>query len=298
MIVMLATILSPHIAPLQRYRSGMAKMVRINNNADLLRGETEEVEFYTQDRLNEAFLGPEFHMDARYAQMLVNFFICFMYMSGMPLMTWIGFACFFIQFWVDKFLFCNFYRTPPQYSDTMGKMTTQYVGYSIIVHLLMSIWMLGNKAIFESKSFDRQGDISQFEQSYNPLKLHGNLEQAHVVPLATFLVGFVVLWFINVQTKEFTHFTKKFINCITCSGGAQHDKLVGAMNTVQVSYTRAKERGLIKGLATYNILQNPKYQEAFNIDAKFASTHKHVTSIRKLGAKAPGADEQAQNDML
>jgi hypothetical protein len=30
------------------------------------------------------------------------------------------------------------------------------------------------------------------------------------------------------------------------------------MNTVQVTYRSAKERRIMKGLATYNILQNPK----------------------------------------
>jgi hypothetical protein len=303
-IVMLGTIISPHIAPIMRYRSGIAKMVRVNENEDLLRGETEEVEFFTQDSLNTAFLGPEFHMDLRYAQLLVNFFICFMYMTGMPILTWIGFLCFFTQYWVDKFLFCNFYRTPPQYSDTMGKMSTNYIGFSIIVHLLLSIWMLGNRAIFESQDFNDEQEIKSFESSYNPLKVHNNLQQEHVVPLAGFLIVFVTLWFVNVQTKEFTHFTKQFINCITCGTGGRHEKLVGAMNTVSVSYTRARERGLIKGLASYNILQNPKYQEAFSIDAKFASEHKHVTSIRKLAvngaAPPPGAlrREQEENDML
>lgn len=47
-----------------------------------------------------------------------------------------------------------------------------------------------------------------------------------------------------------------------------------------VTYTRAVQRNLIKGLATYNILQNPTYKEAFAITWKFAMTNKNVRSVR------------------
>lgn len=49
-----------------------------------------------------------------------------------------------------------------------------------------------------------------------------------------------------------------------------------------VTYTRAVQRNLIKGLASYNILQNPSYKEAFGITWKFAVTHKDVRSVRTI----------------
>lgn len=48
-----------------------------------------------------------------------------------------------------------------------------------------------------------------------------------------------------------------------------------------MTYVRAVKRNLIKGLATYNILQNPAYKEAFGITWKFAIDHHDVRSIRK-----------------
>ena len=146
----------------------------------------------------------------------------------------------------------------------------------------MSIWILGNKAIFVSESFDAGQAMEEYESDYNPLQFHDSLKQRHVVPLAAFLCLIVGGWFINRQTKEFTHFTKNIINFFTCGSGNKTDTLMSTMNTVDITYTRAKERGLIKGLNTYNILRNPKYIEAFNIDQDFADKHKHVASIRKL----------------
>lgn len=46
-----------------------------------------------------------------------------------------------------------------------------------------------------------------------------------------------------------------------------------------VSYPRAVQRNLIKGLATYNILHNPYYKELFAISWKFAMTHHRVRSV-------------------
>ena len=46
-----------------------------------------------------------------------------------------------------------------------------------------------------------------------------------------------------------------------------------------VSYPRAVQRNLIKGLATYNILHNPVYKESFAISWKFAMSHRRVRSV-------------------
>lgn len=53
-----------------------------------------------------------------------------------------------------------------------------------------------------------------------------------------------------------------------------------------VNYTRAVQRGLIKGLSTYNVLENPIYKEAFAITWKFAVANNTVRSVRKLKRKA------------
>jgi hypothetical protein len=49
-----------------------------------------------------------------------------------------------------------------------------------------------------------------------------------------------------------------------------------------VTYVRAVQRNLIKGLATYNVLQNPLYKEAFGITWKFAVDHRDVRSVRSI----------------
>ena len=48
--------------------------------------ELYENQVCTQEHLNEIFLGPEFYMSTRYAQVLVTFFVCYTYNTGMPLL--------------------------------------------------------------------------------------------------------------------------------------------------------------------------------------------------------------------
>jgi len=287
-IIMIGTILSPHLSPLFRYYTSKKARERALDGAKgvLKGGEDKDVEWYTQDDLNAIFLGPEFHMDFRYSQLLVNFYICFMYQGGMPLMPILGFFSFFVAYWVDKFLFCNFYRIPPMYSDTMSKTATGFVGYGIVVHLLMTIWMYGNKAIFQSAMDESiPFDHNEYEKNYTIFDLE-NLKQKHMVPLICLLLAFLTLSFLNGFFKQWCHMTRLFVNFVTCGSGTTTDQLMSVMNSVDVTYTRAKERGLIKGLNNYNILQNPNYREAFGVDEKFAAHHSHVSSIRKLKADA------------
>ena len=69
--------------------------------------------------------------------------------------------------------------------------------------------------------------------------------------------------------------------------------MLGKLNCIDVSYPRAVERGLIKGLHSYNILQNPRYKQAFAISDRFAELHRHVESIRGHLA-LPFEDEEEQ----
>ena len=59
-----------------------------------------------------------------------------------------------------------------------------------------------------------------------------------------------------------------------------------------ISYSRAVQRNLIKGLKNYNILHNPQYKEAFGITWKFAFENKTVRSVRQMKSKAQASAEE------
>lgn len=211
---------------------------------------------YTQDELNASYIGPQFRLNHRYAQILVNFYVCWMYSISMPIMPIIGAIIFYVSYWMDKFLFCNFYRIPPMYTDELGKMSTKLVGYSVVVHLCMSIWMLGNREIFRSRSF--RDDIATHASI--DLSTGSHLEQLHLFPiealLCTYLLGRIIIIIIQFSGSQSVNLLK----CLTCRSGNQVKHLMKQKERkyIKVDFCRAVERGMIKGLASYNMLHNPK----------------------------------------
>lgn len=56
-------------------------------------------------RLNELYLGPEFELETRYAQLMTTVIVCLGYSAGMPLLLPICAAHLLLTYWVDKIAF-------------------------------------------------------------------------------------------------------------------------------------------------------------------------------------------------
>jgi hypothetical protein len=105
----------------------------------------------TQEELNSLYLGPEFVISSRYAQILSDMFICLMFSTGMPILIVIAVVNFYVTYWVDKFLFVNFYRTPPYYKTEIGRMASAIIPYAVLVYLAFAVWTMGSREIFSTK---------------------------------------------------------------------------------------------------------------------------------------------------
>lgn len=280
MIIMLMNIIAPHVGSFIAYLRHRAKIRRLERSLtkDKETNDSHKI-WYTQEKMNEFYRGPPFRLNYRYAQVLVTIAVCWMYAISMPLMPMIGaFSC-YVSYWVDKFLFCNFYRTPPRYSDRMGKKCTKLLGFLIVLHMIMSLWMMGGGHIFQGESFSGQqlGDISA--------SWTASLRKRHLFTIEATLILFVTSIFLSQCSSAFWGRVCDCLRCLTCRKGIRVKGLRNNMNTLQVDYTSARDRGIIRGLSSYNILQNPKYQEAFAITPEFAATHNKVSSIRGYNTK-------------
>jgi hypothetical protein len=263
MITMLLSIISPHVGGFVGYLRHRSKILRLEKSltSNLETNDSHRV-WYTQEELNDFYRGPEFTINYRYSQVLVTMYICWMYALSMPVMPIFGAISSYISYWVDKFLFCNFYRTPPMYSDDMGKTCTNLLGYLVVVHLGMSMWMLGCEEIFvgepvslsedeySNKLNDQVGDSSSTFQD--------KLLKKHLIPLEVTLLIYLAGTVLSNISSTFIAKVCGCLRCLTCSKSSKVTKLASSMNTVQVDYSSARDREIIKGLATYNILQNPK----------------------------------------
>jgi hypothetical protein len=233
-----------------------------------------------QDELNERHMGPDFLLSTRYSQLMVTFAVCWMYSPGIPLMPIVGCASFFATYWVDKWLFFCFYRAPPRYNTETNRSASRIVPYTMMIHLCMSIWMLGNKSIFSSDSYG----VSVYEEvsnNYDPANVESKITQMHTFPLFMLLLSLIGLNMLKDSYKKMYKVGTRLLRFLFCLKDTSERELLDKFDgTLDVTYSRAVHRGIIKGLAGYNILQNPKYKEAFAITDEFSLTHSHVKSVR------------------
>jgi len=273
----------------------------------------------TQSAANNVFMGPEFAIAIRYSSILVTFFVCFVYATAMPLLLLIGAASFYVGYWVDKFLFLRFNRIPLEYGKVLSKGAIKVIQVALLLHVIISIWALSQDELFSS-STDTNSPLGRAVRSgtaWMHRSIARRLQKAHIQPLVIlFLVLAIVMIGRALLKSVFTilcSLFRVFANCNrTChtqnddehieKGGCKCS-FFGEVNgldefaSIDVTYPRAIERGLIKGLHTYNILANPRYKSAFRISDRFAKQHRHVESIRgSFEAHSDGEESDGQID--
>jgi hypothetical protein len=68
--------------------------------------------------------------------------------GGIPLLYPVGMLCSFMCYWTDKFLFMRLYRKPPLYDNGMAVRAGSIIKYSIVMHIIVSLYMYSNEQMF------------------------------------------------------------------------------------------------------------------------------------------------------
>ena len=310
LLIMLINVVTPILPGLQYY------FLKWRAQRKAARG--EYTGFMTQDVANEIFMGPEFAVSFRYSSILVTFFVCFVYAATMPILLLIGALSFYAGYWVDKFLFLRFYRIPPSYGRELSRGVANTIQVALLLHVLVSIWSFSNLFNTRPDTTSPLGRTIEASTRWMHSSIARHLQKTHIQPL---LVLFLVLAATMLARQVFNAITntmRTLLRILTCcahkprpkyddeeqqgGGGCCSCACLGKadglddVNMIDVTYPRAVERGLIKGLDNYNILANPRYKNAFGIGDRFAEKHCHVESIR--GHLALPFDDDESDGML
>lgn len=116
----------------------------------------------------ELYVGPYFHIDIRYAQILTSIFVCMVYSAGMPILYLCVFLFSFFAYYVDKFLgkyiliilVLRFYRTPPKYDPFIAKLFYMFIFFALIWHYGFAIWIYGNPTILKDNNGSALDDFA------------------------------------------------------------------------------------------------------------------------------------------
>ena len=151
-------------------------------------GKTTELK--NKAKYENLYVGPEFPFGNRYAKILVNLSICFIFGTNCPVIFFF-FVCFLIvTFIVDKYLIINYYKKPRFYGRFLSKKILNYFYFSIILYLYGLTYNCSNPYLFNNNLFK-----GKFWYSYESFI---NLLQS----LYYFLNPFTAIYYIYCKITE------------------------------------------------------------------------------------------------
>lgn len=222
------------------------------------------------------------------------------YASGMPVLYVTAAASFLFSYWMDKWLFLRFYRTPPMYDEKLGASATRLIPLAVFLHLIVGLWMfIGGRSdtfkpegtpIFVSPAYSNALTdplIAKAINGTNSLNdawlsnVGSKLTQQHALPMFLLALLIVGLWVLESFCGLFNRGLVATCRILTCGKCEKERK-----KTLKPGYRRAIAGGRLHGLASFNILRNPVYQSAFAVSASFALHHQHVTSVADMKVDA------------
>jgi hypothetical protein len=106
----------------------------------------------TQDELNKLHVGPEFEFAYNYAQVMSTFFVCLTFSTGIPILYPIAAFNFLFFYLMEKYMFIHLYKIPPHFTTLVGHRATLLIPAALLLHISMSIWMIGNNSLFEEQN--------------------------------------------------------------------------------------------------------------------------------------------------
>lgn len=248
----------------------------------------------TQEQMNNVFMGPEFPVATRAAANLVAFFVAVVYGQAMPLLLLLGAVTAVVGYWCDKLLFLRYYRVPPRFGRKLSRGVANTTQFALLLHLLVSIWAYAQNELFPVDPAAPSTPVVRLVDRHTRWTgpdVHPHIVKPHIAPLVLTLVVLAAALAARHVLLACFHALRACVRCLSCRRGPPGVSafardpfgtadLFGELNIIDVTYTRAVERGLITGLHTYNILVNPRYQAAFAISDRFAERHRHLESLR------------------
>ena len=148
----------------------------------------------TKSQYENLYTGDEFPIGQRYATILINLSICFIYGTYCPII-YIFFTTFLITtFLVDKYLIINYYKKPPYYDNYLSNKFKNFLILEIILFFYGTIFQLSNPYLFNYYQNDElltsEGEYTNYH-ILNPISAIYELFASYYsdVPITTFYLS-------------------------------------------------------------------------------------------------------------
>jgi hypothetical protein len=248
----------------------------------------------TQSELNEAHLGPEFELSFRYATIMSTMFICLTFSSGIPVMYMITGVCFYVYFVVDKYLFIKLYKSPHRFSTRIGKQATMLIPLGVAVHLFGAVWALADQEMFSYGADANAKEISNYTDHFILADIFSKISHKQTFPLFVLGAGIIIAYVLFYVCRYILRLVVQ-VRDLCIGNKATKDRIAELRNNHSqgstIPFSKAVQRNVIKGLASYNLLQNPVYKHKFAITWNFAFRHQDVRSVMYMCSTQVGDED-------
>lgn len=242
----------------------------------------------------DTFAGPIYLIHYRYATILLQIGVAFMYGSGMPLLYFYAFLAYLILYINERLLVCYYYREPPAFDEKMTMLCIDFSRYVPYLMLPMAFWMLGNRQIFENviNEISFKSDIRL--SSHTITQSFSHMDPRHLTynsaPLWLFFILIVVglvYWFMGWEEEEEDddQLVEGLENYFDACKPKDRAMSIGQEETMLKQYNvktfsdqqlndlkngqEVDDDKIIMGVATYRILESLTYQQAFQYEPAF-----------------------------
>ena len=113
---------------------------------------------YIQADYEDLYVGPEFLLDARLAQVVAVIWVTFIYAPVLPLLLPLSVINLSNIYWVDKILVLRFYKTPRNYDERIIRKQVSFLKLTFPFHFIAGLIFLSNTAILQSNSFENKNE--------------------------------------------------------------------------------------------------------------------------------------------
>lgn len=238
----------------------------------------------TQRGLNEMFEGSEFRLSERYAQLMSMIFTSLMFSAGMPLLVPLA-ACFcYVVYNEAKLTLIRHCKKPPEYDEAMAELFSRIVPWASVMKLLLAGWMLSYVSVPTYKySISTLDDALEPTEMGRQFDLNERLDRTNAAAPVVTLVLMLLAYYLKVNKMAIQSFISRYFS-------------VKVFSEEEFSMTPdlsvAQSDGIIKGLKTYMVHDNPVYHNIVPVTATLCAGGAHSP----MPAGWEGANDDGPSD--
>ena len=151
----------------------------------------------------DLYAGPQYLIHYRYAMILLQICVAFMYGTSMPYLYFIACFAFVILYINERLLVCYYYREPPAFDEKMTTLTLDLTTYIPYIMMPFAFWALGNRQIFETVAdeINAKSDIRLSEHTISNAVTH--LNPLHMTYNSPPMICLVILLIYSILARCF-----------------------------------------------------------------------------------------------